>query len=130
MDEEYRDQMEQIADTVDVGEVAVKEIHLDQFILALWPEIVSLPLKQRWAFLLHLEQDEVMAFVQHGRCSLRGIAELLEMPPEELARWYPELPLPDNRIAGRLGVTQRQVIGLRKCARERLSRRLRIWVQD
>jgi hypothetical protein len=43
-----------------------------------------------------------------------------------LRELWPTLPRDDQWIADRLGVTRRQVINLRKCARERLARRLRV----
>jgi hypothetical protein len=41
-----------------------------------------------------------------------------------LAELWNRLPLSDLEIGARLGATQRQVINLRKAARERLARRL------
>jgi hypothetical protein len=71
----------------------------------------------------------VLAFVEHGCCSLRQLAQLLEMPPQEFASCVGQLPLPDERIAAQQQLTRRQVINHRKCARERLSRRLKTWVE-
>ena len=56
--------------------------------------------------------------------SIQQIAEALEMPDEEMAILWNELPLEDAVIGERLGATRQQVSNLRKCARERLSRRL------
>lgn len=127
MSEEARNPLEQIPDLADLEEETLATLYLEQFVRALWPEVRALPLKQRWALLLHFEKDEIMAFVQQGCCSLRQIAEVLETSPEEFAEWFGLLPLPDTALAARLGITQRQVINLRKCARERLSRRLKVW---
>ena len=130
MDEEEPSLLERVADARDLEAETLRAVDLERFIAALWPEVCALPLKQRWAFLLHLERDEVLAFVQRGCCSLRQLAQLLEATPEEFVAWFGQLPLADDRIAERLGVTRRQVINLRKCARERLSRRLKMWRGD
>ena len=127
MDELERNPLEQIPDPASLEEKTLTALYFEQFVKALWPEIRMLPLKQRWALLLHFEKDEVMAFVQQGCCSLRQFAEVLETSPEEFAQWFGQLPLPDATLAARLGLTGRQVINLRKCARERLSRRLKVW---
>ncbi len=55
------------------------------------------------------------------------IAAVLEIPAAELASLWPRLPLDDLTIAGRLDLTRRQVINLRKSARARLERRMRSW---
>lgn len=127
MDEEGRNPLEQIPDLADLEEQTLTTLYLEQFVKAMWPEVRLLPLKQRWALLLHFEKDEIMAFVQQGCCSLRQFAQVLETSPEEFAELFARLPLPDAALAERLEVTQRQVINLRKCARERLSRRLKVW---
>ncbi len=127
MDEEELRPLEQIADAVDVEAETIRALYLERFLRALWPEVCALPRTQLWAFILHLERDEVMAFVRHGCCSLSRIAEVMAVPPEEFVAWFEQLPWPDDRIAERLGLTRRQVINLRKCARERLGRRLKMW---
>jgi hypothetical protein len=95
---------------------------------ALWSEIRQLPPRQRAALLLNLrdaeERDAIALFPMTGAASLREIAVALEMSAERLAALWPRLPLPDAEIALLLGLTRQQVINLRKCARERLARRL------
>lgn len=95
-----------------------------------WREISQLPIKQRTALLLSLRDEQgeglLLAFPATGVASARKIATALEMQAEDLARIWKDLPLGDLRIAEMLGVTRQQVINLRKCARERLSRRLRL----
>ena len=59
-----------------------------------------------------------------GLVTMRGIAEVLEIPAPELAALWRTLPLDDAAIAMRLGITRQQVINLRKSARARLGRRL------
>jgi DNA-directed RNA polymerase specialized sigma24 family protein len=94
----------------------------------LWSEIVCLPPRQRTALLLNLRDadghDATTLFPATGTASLREIAAALEMEAQRLAELWPRLPLPDAEIATLLGLTRQQVINLRKCARERLARRL------
>ena len=105
-----------------------RRLHLQR----LWSEICSLPQRQRAALLLNLRDtrggfDAVNLFPVTGVASLRQMALALEMPAEELAVLWNELPLDDAQIAGRLRVTRQQVINLRKSARTRLARRMRAW---
>lgn len=95
----------------------------------IWVEITALPPRQRVALLLNLkdadERDAIALFPLTGTVTIREIAGVLEMAPERLAALWGDLPLEDSAIATLLGVTRQQVINLRKCARERLERRLR-----
>jgi len=96
---------------------------------ALWSEIAQLRPLQRKALLLNLRDVEsehaLDLFVAVGTASMEEIARALEMPPDQLAAVWNELPLDDLRIADMLALTRQQVINLRKSARERLTRRLR-----
>ena len=56
---------------------------------------------------------------------MRQIAKALEMADEDFARLWQRLPLDDASIAELLNITRQQVINLRKCARERLARRMK-----
>ena len=130
MHEDVFDPLETAEDSVDVEAVALDALQHEAFMKALWPEICELPVKQRRAFLLHLEIDEAVAFIQYGCCSLRQMADVVDMPAEDFAAQFSKLPLPDERIAVGMGATGRQVINLRKCARERLGRRLKTWTDS
>lgn len=99
-----------------------------EYLDRLWAEIIELPLRQRHALLLGLGFD-------HGECVAillaglgiarpRVIAETLSTPLPELLSLWNDLPLGDQRIASRLGITRQQVINLRKSARDRLARRM------
>jgi hypothetical protein len=94
----------------------------------LWNEIVELPRSQRIALLLNLraegEKCAMELFPLTGVATMREIAALLEIPPEEFAALWNRLPLDDLSIAERLQVTRQQVINLRKSARKRLERRM------
>lgn len=94
----------------------------------LWTEICRLPLRQRTALLLNLRdsqgRDLIAILPYTGTASIVEIAAALDIPPEEFARLWNDLPLDDATIAQLLGATRQQVINLRKCARERLERRM------
>ncbi|HEY6806759.1 MAG TPA: hypothetical protein VI306_24485 [Pyrinomonadaceae bacterium] len=99
------------------------------FLKWLWEEICQLPVRQRIALLLNLRDDQgggVAALLPvTGVASLRQIASALEMVSEDFAQLWSRLPLDDASIAGLLSITRQQVINLRKCARERLARRMK-----
>jgi DNA-directed RNA polymerase specialized sigma24 family protein len=107
------------------------ETQLDQrrCLERLWREVQELPSRQRVALLLNLRDDRGGDLL--GLLTLSGIARLhevataVEMDAGDLARLWKDLPLEDAVLAERLGLTRQQVINLRKCARERLARRLR-----
>lgn len=105
------------------------EVERRLFLKWLWEEIVQLPVRQRVALLLNLRDEQgggVAALLPGaGVATLRQIAAALEMSDEEFARLWPRLPLDDASIASLLGCARQQVINLRKCARERLARRMK-----
>jgi RNA polymerase sigma factor (sigma-70 family) len=94
----------------------------------LWNEVRELPVPQRVALLLNLRGNEgdspILFLPVIGVAGIRQIAEVLGIPAEEFSDLWGQLPLDDQAIAGRLGVTRQQVINLRKSARERLRRRM------
>ncbi len=49
------------------------------------------------------------------------------MPLDKFTLLWNDLPLEDSSIAELLGATRQQVINLRKCARERLERRMNVY---
>jgi DNA-directed RNA polymerase specialized sigma24 family protein len=99
-------------------------------IALLWEEIRRLPARQAAALLLNLRDAQrgnaLMLLPLLGIASMREIARTLGMSAEDLAAIWNRLPFEDAEIAGLLGVTRQQVINLRKSARERLARRMRI----
>jgi hypothetical protein len=109
-----------------IDEVLLKREHLEQ----LWAEIQELSEKQRKALLLGLRDDQGGAILQLfpslGIASARQLAAALSMSEKQFGEMWKDLPLDDLRIAAFLGLTRQQVINLRKCARERLVRRVRI----
>jgi hypothetical protein len=105
------------------------EVEQRIYVQRLWTEICQLPKRQRAALLLNLKDgqgcDCIALFPISGIASLRDIATVLEIPAQQFAEMWNELPLDDNNIASRLGITRQQVINLRKSARERLARRMK-----
>ena len=105
------------------------EVDQRLFLKWLWEEICQLPVRQRMALLLNLRDEQgggVAAWLPiTGIATMRQIAVALEMAAEEFARLWPRLPLGDASIAELLSITRQQVINLRKCARERLARRMK-----
>ena len=94
----------------------------------LWGEIRRLPLLHRRALLLNLtnrEGESLIAELPMLRiASITNIADALEMSAVELAEIWSSLPLPDEAIAKRLGLTRQQVANLRHSARVTLKRRM------
>ena len=99
------------------------------FLAFVWKEIVALPLNQRRALLFNLRDDQQRGMIGLlpivGLASPDDVADVLEWPRGEFSALWPELPRDDEWIAQALDLTRRQVINLRKCARERLGRRVR-----
>jgi RNA polymerase sigma factor (sigma-70 family) len=94
----------------------------------LWAELQQLPQRQCVALLLNLRDPDgecaTSVLVLTGTASLRAVADLLGIEPLIFAELWSRLPLSDIEIAERLQSTRQQVINLRKCARERLLRRM------
>ena len=88
----------------------------------------ELPARQRLALLLNFKdargQDLVSLLPYTRTATIEQIAEAIDFPLVEFLRLWNKLPLDDATIAGLLGATRQQVINLRKCARERLERRM------
>jgi RNA polymerase sigma factor (sigma-70 family) len=122
------DTLEQLADTrIDVSRQFDQRVHLQK----LWAEIGELPVKQRTALLLNLKDESgrgcIALFQLTGVATMRQMAEAMEMTIEDFAGLWNELPIEDARIADMLKLTRQQVINLRKSARERLARRLKMF---
>lgn len=101
------------------------------FLKHVWEEVRKLPLRQRIALLANLRDDAgrsaLALFPLTATASVRDIAGVLEMPSQERARIWNDLPIDDLQIASGLGISRQQVINLRKAARARLARRLAAW---
>lgn len=92
----------------------------------LWGDVRRLAPKQRAALLLNLRDahgNDCLGLLPVTRtATMEEIAAAAELPLATLASIWNDLPLSDARIAGLIGVTPRQVIKLRRLARERLRR--------
>ena len=100
-----------------------------QHMLALlWREVCQLPRRQRVALLLNFKDargQELVSLLPYTRtATIAQIAEATDFPIGEFLSLWNKLPLDDVTIAELLGATRQQVINLRKCARERLERRM------
>jgi DNA-directed RNA polymerase specialized sigma24 family protein len=108
---------------------AAEQIDRRRYLERLWSEICALPAHQRAALLLNLRDEGGAGMLGllpvTGVATQAGIAAAVGVSPERLADLWPRLPVDDEWIAGELGVSRRQVINFRKCARERLARRMR-----
>lgn len=93
----------------------------------LWSEIQELPQRQRLALLLNARDEAgesvLRLLAATGIAPAGALAAALGIGEDEMNRLWDELPLADDVIAGRLGLTRQQVINLRKAARDRLARR-------
>lgn len=100
-----------------------------EYVRALWREIAALPPQQRAALLLNARDGEggngITPFLFLGAATFDEVAAAAGFTAEELARRWDGLPYDDRTLAELLGVTRQQVINFRKCARERLIRRMR-----
>lgn len=107
------------------------QIEQRSYLQKLWQEIKELPVRQRRALLLNLRsgyaQSALPLLPVLQIASLRQIAAVMEMPAEELAAVWNQLPLDDAQIAAQMNLTRRQVINLRMAARGRLLRKMRGW---
>ena len=111
------------------GDDVAWQVEKRLFLQRLWEELQQLPLPQRRALLLNLRDAAgngcIALFPAVGVASLRQLAAALELPLEQFAGLWPQLPLEDAAIAELLKLTRQQVINARKAGRERLARRLR-----
>ncbi|HET9713620.1 MAG TPA: hypothetical protein VFP64_17145 [Pyrinomonadaceae bacterium] len=123
--DESLDTMTQLADpTLDFG-IVLEQQHM---LALLWQEVCELPCRQRLALLLNFKDargQDLLSLLPYTRtATIEQIAEAIDLPLVEFLRLWNKLPLDDATIAGLLGATRQQVINLRKCARERLERRM------
>jgi RNA polymerase sigma factor (sigma-70 family) len=119
-----RDDAHRIDAVPDIGPRADATLEQRGRLDRIWTQIRDLPLRQRHAILLNLRDDAITLFLTTGAASMREIAASLELPVEDFAALWNDLPLPDNAVAARLGCTRQQVINLRMAARKRLAHRL------
>jgi hypothetical protein len=96
----------------------------------LWSEIGQLPLPQRVSLLLSIRDGNggsgLALFPAVGIANLNQIAARLSMPLGDLAQVWNGLPFSDRIIGEYLNLDSQRVINLRKSARERLNRKMRM----
>jgi len=125
-----KDQPDEPLDTQVAAPTLDFEIMLEQqhLLALLWGEICELPSRQRLALLLNFKDargHDLVSLLPYTRtATIEQIAKAIDFPLEEFLGLWNKLPLDDATIAGLLGATRQQVINLRKCARERLERRM------
>jgi DNA-directed RNA polymerase specialized sigma24 family protein len=114
---------------LDTTEAADEKLHQQRYFQALWTEIVLLPSPQRTAILLGLKDPSGASLLPYFPllqvATIEDIAYQFSFSRAEFAKLWNNLPLPDKELAQIIGVTTQQVANLRKCARERLTRRLK-----
>lgn len=102
------------------------------FLRRLWNEIILLPERQRMAILLGLRDASGYPLAPLlpllDVASTADIAVSLNLSLQEFTTIWNQLPMDDRAIARYLHLTPQQVINLRKCARQRLGRRMKMWV--
>lgn len=112
----------ELAPEANPGELLDRRMTLRQ----LWDDVRRLALKQRIALLLNLRDvhgRECLTLLPLTRtATIAEIADAVGMQPEAFATLWNRLPLSDAAIGDLLEVTPRQVIKLRRLARERLRR--------
>ena len=101
-----------------------------QLLQLLWREICELPRRHRVALLLKLKStggvNVILLLPGTGVATFEQISQALEIPPAEFEQMWADLPLDDLRIGAYLGASRQQVINLRKTARDRLLRSVRL----
>ena len=123
--DEPLDTMTQLAAPTLDFEIMLEHQHM---LALLWREVCALPARQRLALLLNFRDargQDLLSLLPYTRtATIEQIADAIDFPLVEFLRLWNKLPLDDATIAGLLGATRQQVINLRKCARERLDRRM------
>jgi DNA-directed RNA polymerase specialized sigma24 family protein len=99
-----------------------------------WAVLPVLPERQRAALLLTLRDEQGEGVIEWlpalGLTTFEALATTLGMSLPELSAIWPRLPVDDQWLADRFGLTRQQVINLRKSARDKLARHLRPGKED
>jgi DNA-directed RNA polymerase specialized sigma24 family protein len=117
-------------ETVEIPATQAAVTEQRQLLELLWGDICELPRRHRVALLLNLRSPRgvnvILLLPTTGVATFEEIARALEIPSSEFELIWGELPLDDLRIATYLGVSRQQVINMRKTARDRLLRSVRL----
>jgi len=120
--------METVNESASKGVDVLSSLDQRAQLARLWEEMRVLPQRQSAALLLNLRGPDgecaTSLLVLTGTASLQDVADAVGISVESFAELWCRLPLSDLEIAERMQVTRQQVINLRKCAREKLRRRL------
>ena len=94
------------------------------FLQRILETIATMSLRHRYAVLLNLRDEHggnaLRLFPPTGIASIYRLAQLLEMPPQQLAQLWSRLPLPDLEIARLLNCERSQIINCRNSVRRAL----------
>lgn len=112
----------------DLAPSPVEALKWQEYLRWLWNELALLSRPQRAAFLLH--SNVTPEFEIRGIASIRKIAAVLELSPEEIAQLWNQIPVEDLAIADLLGQERQQVINLRRVARDRLGAAWTKWLNE
>lgn len=99
-----------------------------QFLQRLWTAICGLPLDQRRSLLLNMKDSnggDIGVFDWSGVATVQQMAEAIEIPAEDLAKMWNELPINDKRIAKLCGISVQDVINRRSSARKTLKKHMK-----
>lgn len=106
------------------------EVDRRMYLERLWGEISRMDTSRCAALLLNLKDAQgacaIELFLITGVTSFKQLADAIGQTEEWLATIWNRLPVDDRTIAAHLGVGRQQVINLRKVARQRLAKRMKV----
>lgn len=106
------------------------EVDRRMYLEKLWGEISRMDTGHCAALLLNLKDSQgacaIELFLITGVTSFKQLADAIGQTEEWLATIWNRLPVDDLTIAAHLGVGRQQVINLRKLARQRLAKRMKV----
>jgi RNA polymerase sigma factor (sigma-70 family) len=120
----------QVRDPAPTIEARLSEV---EYLRQLWTEIGLLPLQQRTALLLNLNESiggDLAVFDHAGIATIEEIGGVVGVPALVFAELWKELPLDDTRLAQQLGISVQAVANRRSSARQRLARRMKAFVLE
>jgi DNA-directed RNA polymerase specialized sigma24 family protein len=119
-----------LSDTLSGGEPGAERVLIArEFLRRVWIELCALALVQRQVLLLNLQEAgcgriELLELLQIA--TRPDIAHVVAIDALAFEALWPELPLPDARVAEIVGLQPADIPNRRKSARRRLARRLNL----